>query len=418
MNIGFVSTRFQGTDGVTLEAAKWASVLEEAGHCCFWFSGLSDYPKDRSMVVPEAFFGHPLSREVDKNLWNREEIPLQTKERLQEIRTQLYSSLESFGEQFQLDLVVAQNALTIPMQVPLGLALADWLRTREIPAIAHHHDFYWERERFTGAGVLPYLEEAFPPSLPHLQHVVINSQAAKALSSRKGLDATVIPNVMDFSGTEHKPSLAGSRIREVLGYSQSDRIFLQPTRVVPRKGIELAIELLARRQDENDKLLISHQAGDEGYEYLSFLRRKASASSVDLRCLDDFADSSVLNLPLWDLYQISDFVTYPSLYEGFGNALLEGIAFRKPMLVNRYSVFREDIEPLGFQFALMDEAITSEVLSQVRQLLSDEELRHRCTEKNYALAQEHFGFPLLREKLLKLVSQSVSPDPGASSVPS
>ena len=31
--IGFVSTRFYGTDGVSLEAWKWARILAEQGHC-------------------------------------------------------------------------------------------------------------------------------------------------------------------------------------------------------------------------------------------------------------------------------------------------------------------------------------------------------------------------------------------------
>ena len=32
LNVGFVSTRFSGIDGVSLEAAKWAEVLEDLGH--------------------------------------------------------------------------------------------------------------------------------------------------------------------------------------------------------------------------------------------------------------------------------------------------------------------------------------------------------------------------------------------------
>ena len=53
---------------------------------------------------------------------------------------------------------------------------------------------------------------------------------------------------------------------------------------------------------------------------------------------------------LWDLYHHADFVTYPSIYEGFGNALLEAIYFRKACLINRYSIFIRDIEPKGFPF--------------------------------------------------------------------
>ncbi len=63
INIGFISFRFQGTDGVSLETSKWAEVLEEMGHKCYYFSGLSDRPSERSMVVEEAHFLDPENRE-------------------------------------------------------------------------------------------------------------------------------------------------------------------------------------------------------------------------------------------------------------------------------------------------------------------------------------------------------------------
>ena len=40
---------------------------------------------------------------------------------------------------------------------------------------------------------------AFPPNLPSIQHVVINSIAQNDLASRCGIASTVVPNVMDFS---------------------------------------------------------------------------------------------------------------------------------------------------------------------------------------------------------------------------
>jgi hypothetical protein len=39
LNLGFVSTRFAGIDGVSLEASKWAQIFEGEGHTCFWFAG-------------------------------------------------------------------------------------------------------------------------------------------------------------------------------------------------------------------------------------------------------------------------------------------------------------------------------------------------------------------------------------------
>ena len=53
-NIGFVSTRFAGTDGVSLEAAKWAEVLDEAGHRCFWFAGELDKPAEISRGIDKG----------------------------------------------------------------------------------------------------------------------------------------------------------------------------------------------------------------------------------------------------------------------------------------------------------------------------------------------------------------------------
>ena len=41
-NIGFISTRFAGQDGVSLESAKWAEVLWEDRHISYWYSGQSD----------------------------------------------------------------------------------------------------------------------------------------------------------------------------------------------------------------------------------------------------------------------------------------------------------------------------------------------------------------------------------------
>lgn len=424
MNIGFVSTRFSGTDGVTLEAAKWSEVLTAMGHSCFWFSGLSDRPEALSMVVPEAFFQHPRAEAINRDLWNRSELSPEVVSAIKSLRAELRGALEAFEREFRLDLVIVENALTIPMQVPLGLAIADWIRESAIPTIAHHHDFHWERDRFGGEGVRPYLEEAFPPDLPNLAHVVINSTAGRQLRDRRGIGSTVIPNVMNF---DHVP--AGSsghplEIRKSLGYEPGDLIFLQPTRIVPRKGIEHAIDLLAARANPRDRLLVSHRAGDEGYEYLAFLESRARTARVAFHCLGErvaadlgFLDSVTLPpLSLWDLYAVADFVTYPSLYEGFGNALLEAFAFRKPLLVNRYSVYREDIEPLGFSVATMDGQITPVVLDEVERLLDDEAFRIRSTDGNFALAREHFGFATLRTKLAQLLSESASSSPDSSAL--
>ena len=43
-HIGFVSTRFAGTDGVSLETEKWAAFFEKLGFNCFYYAGELDRP--------------------------------------------------------------------------------------------------------------------------------------------------------------------------------------------------------------------------------------------------------------------------------------------------------------------------------------------------------------------------------------
>ena len=59
MNIGFVSTRLAGTDGVTLETIKWARICRDLGHNAFFCAGQLDPEIQPGTIVPEAHFAHP-----------------------------------------------------------------------------------------------------------------------------------------------------------------------------------------------------------------------------------------------------------------------------------------------------------------------------------------------------------------------
>jgi hypothetical protein len=184
--IGFVSTRFAGSDGVSLESTKWAEILETEGHRVVWFAGELDKSESSSMLVPEAHFIHPDSVRINEEVWGKlsrsPEINKLIKSRAQFLKGKLYE----FTERFDVNILIVENAVTIPMQIPLGIAITDFIAESGMPTIAHHHDFYWERTRFLIGSVRDYLEMAFPPSLPQIQHAVINSAARDQLAWRKG----------------------------------------------------------------------------------------------------------------------------------------------------------------------------------------------------------------------------------------
>lgn len=412
MNFGFISTRFSGTDGVSLESRKWAEVLERDGHRVFWFSGLSDRPADASLVVPEAHFAHPEIAEINAAIWQCDTFPPGIAGKIARLQGHLHAALDRFCDHFEIDVLIPQNAVTIPMNLPLGLALTDFIEASGIPAIAHHHDFYWERERFSGAAVKPYLGRAFPPLLPGMVHAVINSAAARELEKRFGIRATLVPNVMNFATPAPVPAWNPEEARRALGLAPGDRLILQPTRLVPRKGIEHAIELIHRLDDKRNILFLSHEGGDEGLDYRNQLEALAKEKGVDLRLVSDQVTGSATNparatFTLGDLYTLADLVTFPSLYEGFGNALLEAIYFRKPLLVNRYSVFREDIESAGFELVTMDGEITEVVVEKIRNLLDDPESFKGSAERNVRIAKELFGYATLEARMREMLGTAL-----------
>lgn len=412
MNFGFVSTRFAGTDGVSLEAAKWAEALWADGHVSHWYSGLSDRQAEVSMCVPEAFFAHEKNEWINQRIWGRTTRSAEVSRAIRQQTDYLKSSLYEFVDQFSIDILVPENALTIPMHIPLGLAITEYLMETGLPSISHHHDFYWERSRFTHSGINDLLDSAFPPRVPGMVHAVINSSAQDQLARRKGLGSHLVPNVFDFETPAPEPDDYASDIREEIGLEEDDIFILQPTRIVPRKGIEHAIRLVSLLKNPKCKLIISHDAGDEGFEYQELLLEMAEQEEVDLRIIADRVgedretDSQGRKIyTLWDLYPHCDMVTYPSLYEGFGNALVEAIYFKKPVVINRYSVYIEDIEPKGFKLAEMDGVVTKDTIREVEKLLSDQAYRKAIVEHNYEVGQRHYSYEVLRRSFATIFGE-------------
>ncbi len=258
--------------------------------------------------------------------------------------------------------------------------------------------------------VRDYIAAAFPPNLPSIRHVVINSIAAGQLASRTGLSAMVIPNVMDYDNPPAPPDEYARGARADLGVAEGERLFLQPTRIIQRKGIEHAIEL-TRRVGIPAKLVITHAAGDEGTDYERRVRQFAKLLDVTVVFEAQIVQAQRGKTPdgrniysLADIYPQADLVTYPSSMEGFGNAFLEAVYYRRPIVVNNYSIYEVDIKPKGFSVIEFLGFIDETTLESVRYWLTHPEETQERTEKNYLLARRYFSFSVLRRRLQLLLS--------------
>ena len=433
--IGFISTRFAGTDGVSLETSKWATVLERMNHACYYFSGLCDRPRERCYLVPEAFYNHPTINAINQIVyagsWGQmhegrrihpelESLyqdyfsiyirPARVSKNIEELKDYFKEHLYKYAHQFHLEALIVENSLSIPINLPLGLALTEFIAETGYPVIAHHHDFHWERQRFMNNSVQDYIAAAFPPNLPSIRHVVLNSSQAHQLASRIGVASIIVPNVMDFDTPPAPLDEFARSARSDLGLEPDQYLILQPTRIIQRKGIEHAIEL-TRRLGLPAELVISHAAGDEGTDYEKRVREFAALLEVTVNFESAIVGERRGMTPegrkvyaLSDVYPQADLVTSPSSSEGFGNAFLEAIYYKRPLVVNNYSIYEADIKPKGFKVIEFDGYISEATLEHARHLLTHPEDASKYVELNYKLAQRYYSYTMLERRLGHLLA--------------
>lgn len=405
MNIGFISTRLAGVDGVSLETTKLVHVFEEMGHECFYCAGEFDGDAKPGWLVPSMHFHDPVARKIHDEVFRNPRPRPDTFKRIYIVADSIRQQIEGFIEEFKIDMLIPQNASTIPMNISLGVAIAETVKRTQINTLCHHHDFYWERDRFINNGIQDILDEAFPPNLQPTRHLVINTMMKRRLYAWRGIQAMYLPNVFDFETPPPPPDEYANTFREELGLSEDDIIALQPTRIIRRKAIEKAIELIRKLDDKRIILLITGYEGDEPGGYGAWLKEEADRSGIRYKFIGNYVGAQRGQreghkvYTLWDIYPHAHFITYPSVYEGFGNALIETIYFRKPAVVHRYSAYAADIAPTGIRAVEFYHDITQEVLDQTREIIENPQLREEITDHNYEVGLENFSFKPLRQTL-------------------
>lgn len=439
------------TDGVSLEVDKWRWCLEQMGHEVFYCAGNNDV--DDVHCIPELDFFHPVTRNLIENA--TVELKDFTEQELGEAivaQAQIIKGkLETLIEELQPDCLIPNNLLSVGYHIPALIALSEVIRETGLPTIVHNHDFYFEDSGEvspTCEVALNFLEEFAPPSDKNVVNLVINRLAQNALKERKGLDARVVPNVFDFNQAAWVADQYSSDFRAQLGIADNDIVFLQATRVMNRKGIELAIDVAARVKSRKEQLigktlyngktitdksdivlLCAGRVESFGIsnDYKASLEKRAKQNDLLIIFAGDRIKHSRTTHPergkiysLWDSYVHSDFVTYPSWWEGWGNQFIEALFARLPVVLFEYPVFKSDLKKDGFStvslgdsllgpdadglFSVAPEKIEA-ATDDIIPLLIDKEHRSRVVEANYQIAREHYSYEQLSRIIAELLKQ-------------
>ena len=425
MRIGIIIGRIGGVDGVALETEKWIEVMQRMGHEIFILSGqYEERPMNSSneTLVPEMSFFSPESFWSQKKAFFYPETnPSELIEHIDLYSKVIYKKILEWISEWNIELIISENASCLPSHLEMGLAIKNAVKKSGIPTITHDHDFAWERgDRYRSPhdAINEYVESHFPMRL-HNVHAVINTHALNTLRDRFHRDSVNVPNVMDFDIPYGIPDDHNKSIPKVLGYQDDDILLFQITRVVRRKGIETAIELVHKLDDEKIKLVITgNYADDEGSKYYNDLVHQIHDLKLGDRvrfayhCFHNkgiIQKSGGTGYSLSDAYARARACTYFSTYEGFGNAFVESVLARRPIFVNNYEpVYWPDIGSKGFRAVMLENnLITAEAIEEVRRVIYDEKVNREVAEHNFQLGKKLFSYDTLEEKLEELIEKAL-----------
>ena len=445
MRIAFLHNALGKTDGVSLEVDKWRSVLIEMGHEVFYIAGNEN---KENIVLPELDFYHPRTRKEIKNATVALTDYRDQEALLEDIRRSanlIKSKLYEIIEDKKIDVIIPNNLMSVGYHIAALKAIYELIEETGIKTICHNHDFYFEDSgevTQTCRAVKGILQEMAPPKLPNVKNLVINKIAKGELFNRKHIKAGIVPNVFDFDMKPWERDEYNSTFLQDFNIKEDDLVFLQATRVMDRKGIELAIDVVGDLNKNKDRLsgktLYNGKKFSEGSsiillcsgivenfgisnEYVEKLIRRAEEKGVDLRFIGErISHSRSMKegnkvYSLWDSYMYCDFVTYPSIWEGFGNQFIEAIFARLPVVAFEYPVYISDLKDKGFEIVSLgnkyikkdgliyiDEEIIKRVRDKIIKIFLDKSMAAAIIENNYNIAKENYSYTILKKILKEL----------------
>lgn len=274
--------------------------------------------------------------------------------KLDEVETlsgEIYSYLREALKNF--DVLIVHNVLSMHYNLPLTMALLRLAGDDIIRIVSWNHDspyFYPDYPKHLDNHPWNIIKQ----SHSNIHYVVISESRRVQFGELYGdnKQQVVIPNGVDPIRF-FRLSPTTLRLIQEENFFRGDLLMVQPSRLHPRKNVELSIRVTAalQKRDIHARLLVSGAFDPHEPESAEY-HRKLKALSREMGLEKDvlimaehtFRSGEHLTanrLIIRDLYLISDILFLPSLREGFGIPLLEAGMIKLPVVCSRIPPFEE-----------------------------------------------------------------------------
>jgi len=368
--------------GVEEIIRQHASLLTRYKHTVKVFAGYGERFTDEYDIEinPLLSSRHPKILRIHKDL-------PQSSHELESVSENLYHYLSQALQSFEA--LIVHNILTMHYNLPLTMAVHKLANAGTIRVVSWNHDspYYYTPLPFN-----PDIEQweilrTYNPAIPYVTISEQRKEQFQGLFAVEGIE--VIPDGVDpLTLFSLDPKTLKLITDEHL--FDADLLMVQPSRLHPRKNIELSIRVVRALHDKGlrARLLLTgafdpHE--EKTVEYYHKLRNLSQQLNVERDIVivaqyfsEDGEELSCEKDVVRDLYCIGDLLFMPSLQEGFGIPLLEAALLKLPIVCSDISSFREVCGEHAHYFSLKEPPpeIADKIIAFTNKLRSYRMSRH------------------------------------------
>ena len=269
---------------------------------------------------------------------------------LRKIEGEIYEVVKRWAQ--NLDVLIAHNVLHMPFNLPLTLALRRLAFREDVKLVSWAHDSPYVRDELSDYLLSPpWISLRLPH--PRIAYVAISDSRRTVFKKHlKGIQWRVIHNGIDPIDFFYLSPESARLFRE-LKFTERDLVVVQPSRITPRKNLELSLDIIHGIKSLGCKVLFILTGAYDHHEgravaYYHRLRQKIEdlnlSDNVAILAEHTFEDGTRL-IPsqtfIRDLYLMADLLLMTSKDEGFGLPLLEAGMIKLPIACSRIKPFQE-----------------------------------------------------------------------------